>query len=231
MRPRSETQLQRNALRGKWVILSGEANGEALPKEFLSAVSITFDDAFELKVSDFFECRSPFVLDGTASPKTIMLTGTGSSKATWKGDADKVQVTTSLLLQRYWLHSKFSGIYELEGNKLKLCIAQGGYSPLKRFDSRTDDGALFGALNLVLVQAPGGQAGWVQLFNGTDLAGWRPGSKQGFKVAEGVIMGTAPFDRTAVLTHGKEFDDFHCRIEAKVIRPGSAYVDFVVCRT
>jgi uncharacterized protein (TIGR03067 family) len=148
-----ETALQRNALRGKWLLLSGEANGEPLPKEFLSAVRIAFDDAFELRIADFFESRNLIVLDGAASPKTITSIP-GVSNSIWRGDAEKVQVTASSLLQRYYLHSGFRGIYELEGNQLKLCIAQGGYSPPKRFDSRTDDGAQFGALNLVLVRAP-----------------------------------------------------------------------------
>jgi uncharacterized protein (TIGR03067 family) len=160
-----ETEHQRNALRGKWLVLSGEANGEALPKEFLSAVSIAFDDGFELKVSDFFESRSPVVLDGAASPKTILVSNPGTSKAIWSGNGGKVQEITSLLLQRYWLHSKLSGIYELEGNKLKLCISQGGYAPPERFGSHAGagtetgarraglSGAQFGPLYLVLARA------------------------------------------------------------------------------
>jgi len=156
LRKLQEEKLQ--ALRGKWVILSGEANGEALPKEFLSAVSIVFDDAFELKISDFFESRSSFAVDANAAPRTIT-TSLIKSKATGNGEG-KVQQTAAELMRRYTLDTGFKGIYQLEGDRLKLSIAQ---------NSHADGTAKVGPLNLILVRE---EPGWVQLFNGKDHSGW-----------------------------------------------------------
>jgi uncharacterized protein (TIGR03067 family) len=148
--PDPESAVQLNTLRGKWRIVSGEANGEALSKEFLSAVSISFEDALELKIGDFLKSRNAIALNGSVSPKTITGIKGGDFEASWQADADNVQETALNLVKRYYLNGAFRGIYEVEGNQLKLCIAQGGYATPRRFDSRTDDAAQFGALYLVL---------------------------------------------------------------------------------
>jgi uncharacterized protein (TIGR03067 family) len=234
-----EQELQRNALRGKWRILSGEADGKALPKEFLSAVSIAFGQTFELKIADFFESRGPFSLDGSASPRTIR-SDLEKSKAIWSGKGGKLEEVANELVTRYWLGHKFQAIYELEGNKLKLCMSQGGYAPPTRFGPYAGagtqpgaraaglSGAQFGPLYLVLVRAPDDQAGWVQLFNGKDLSGWkthpdRPGQ---WKVINGVLHGSSA--QGHLFSERGDFANFHLRMETKVNAGGDGSVCFRV---
>jgi Protein kinase domain/3-keto-disaccharide hydrolase/Putative zinc-finger len=54
--------------------------------------------------------------------------------------------------------------------------------------------------------------GWVQLFNGNDLTGWRADQPEKWRVKDGVIIGEA---RSYLVTK-QLFQDFHCRIEAKI---------------
>jgi uncharacterized protein (TIGR03067 family) len=141
---------ERNALKGSWVAISGDANGEALPNEFLNVLDITFGEDFRLKVADCFECRNHFAVDVNATPRMIISDGV-YSKENWNGGGTVGQ-TAALLVNRYWLSSNFNGIYQLEGDRLKLCLPMGGHALPKRFDSHVDGTAPVGPLNLVLVR-------------------------------------------------------------------------------
>jgi hypothetical protein len=69
------------------------------------------------------------------------------------------------------------------------------------------------------------EPGWVQLFNGKDLTGWkvRNDEREKWQVVGKSLVGKGPY---AFLMWGKELADFHCRLELKVVAPGQASVDF-----
>jgi serine/threonine protein kinase len=58
----------------------------------------------------------------------------------------------------------------------------------------------------------GNHNGWVQLLNGNDLTGWRADQPEKWRVKDGVIIGEA---RSYLVTK-QLFQDFDCRIEAKI---------------
>jgi serine/threonine protein kinase/formylglycine-generating enzyme required for sulfatase activity len=66
-------------------------------------------------------------------------------------------------------------------------------------------------------------AGWAQIFNGKDLTGWWTEQPEKWKVSDGLLIGAG--DR-AYLRWQKTHRDFSCRIEAKVISPGAAAINF-----
>jgi len=71
---------------------------------------------------------------------------------------------------------------------------------------------------LVSIQALGGEAGWVPLFNGKDLDGWE--QKNGlakYEAQDGVIVGTSvPKSPNSFLCTKKDYSDFELEFEVKV---------------
>ena len=61
------------------------------------------------------------------------------------------------------------------------------------------------------------EPGWVQLFNGKDLNGWKVSGPFGWGGQNKVIVG-----KDDVLTSEREFQDFRCRFEAKI--PAKSWV-------
>jgi hypothetical protein len=62
--------------------------------------------------------------------------------------------------------------------------------------------------------------GWTNLFNGRDLAGWTVlGKQNGWKVADGVIIGSTPSEPGWLATDA-DYDDFELELEYK-LSPGS----------
>jgi WD40 repeat protein len=68
-------------------------------------------------------------------------------------------------------------------------------------------------------------AGFVQLFNGKDLTGWKTHPKRpgDWRVKDGVLIGSgAPFD--ALYTARNDYKDFHLRMEARINEGGNGAV-------
>lgn len=67
-----------------------------------------------------------------------------------------------------------------------------------------------------------GQDGWIQLFNGRDLAGWKthPSQPGNWRVADGVLIGTGPAVSHLYSTRG-DIKDFHLRAETRINRAGN----------
>src|SRR4029079_13539630 len=67
---------------------------------------------------------------------------------------------------------------------------------------------------------------WVQLFNGTDLTGWKTHSDQpgNWKVTSGVLTGSG--GRSHLFSDGGDFENFHLRVEAKINAEGNSGVIF-----
>jgi hypothetical protein len=71
-----------------------------------------------------------------------------------------------------------------------------------------------------LAPAPPGQ-GWVPLFNGKDLSGWRAHGKEKWVVQNGAIMGEAVTDKYGYLVTEKTYRDFELRVKFKCDAAGN----------
>ena len=69
--------------------------------------------------------------------------------------------------------------------------------------------------------------GWVQLFNGTDLTGWKthPDQPGDWRVEDGVLIGRGPRNSHLFSDRG-DYGDFHLRVEAKLDPGGNSGVCF-----
>jgi predicted Ser/Thr protein kinase len=69
---------------------------------------------------------------------------------------------------------------------------------------------------------PGPTPGWVQLFNRTDLTGWKgfPRETTGWDVKDGVLIGSGPQSR--LFSERGDFENFHLRVEAKINHGGQS---------
>ena len=74
------------------------------------------------------------------------------------------------------------------------------------------------------------EPGWVQLFNGKDLTGWKTHPKQpdGWKVdKDGVLVGSGPYI-SHLFTGRDDFTDFHLRAQVKINDQGNSGIYFRV---
>src|SRR5262245_35457216 len=64
--------------------------------------------------------------------------------------------------------------------------------------------------------------GWVQLFNGKDLTGWKthPDSPGDWKVEDGILVGRGKASH--LFSDRGDYKDFHFRIEAKINDKGNS---------
>jgi Domain of Unknown Function (DUF1080) len=64
--------------------------------------------------------------------------------------------------------------------------------------------------------------GWVQLFNGSDLTGWKtyPDSKAKWEVVDGTLVGSGPSGH--LFSERGNYTNFHFRIEAKINDKGNS---------
>jgi uncharacterized protein (TIGR03067 family) len=74
--------------------------------------------------------------------------------------------------------------------------------------------------------SPAAQSGWVQLFNGKDLTGWKTHSDQpgDWKVQDGILIGRGP--RSHLFSERGDYENFHLRVEAKINNLGNSGVYF-----
>jgi uncharacterized protein (TIGR03067 family) len=113
-------KADKEMLRGKWRVVSGESDGADQPDA--KDIRISFDeddDTFTLQHGDDFTMKGKFTLDASASPKTIDLEFTDGPHA---GD-------------------KLLGIYAKDGKKLKWCttLPKGADRP-KEFSTKAASG-------------------------------------------------------------------------------------------
>ena len=82
---------------------------------------------------------------------------------------------------------------------------------------------LFVAADPVLAIDQGkAEAGWVELFNGKDLTGWKkhPDDKAKWEVVDGTLVGTGPAGH--LFSERGDYKNFHFRIEAKINDKGNS---------
>lgn len=106
-----------NALQGKWSVVSLTRDGktEAISKD---AVRVMDGDAYTMKLHQLLTIKGTFKIDPTTNPKAIETTAsTGPYK-------DKPLL----------------GIYELDGDSLKICYAPSGKDRPTEFSSKAGSG-------------------------------------------------------------------------------------------
>jgi uncharacterized protein (TIGR03067 family) len=108
-----DSQKEAQKLQGTWAVVSADREGETPPKDALKRMKVVIKaDTFAI-ISDGEEEKAVFKLDPAQMPKAIDLIPPGSRA------------------------KKSLGIYELDGDTLKLQWRKGGPRPTK-FDSSTD---------------------------------------------------------------------------------------------
>jgi hypothetical protein len=82
---------------------------------------------------------------------------------------------------------------------------------------------LFVAVEPVLASEEGkAEDGWVKLFNGKDLTGWKkhPDDKAKWEVVDGTLVGTGPAGH--LFSERGDYANVHFRIEAKINDKGNS---------
>src|SRR5262249_21716240 len=108
-------------------------------------------------------------------------------------------------------------------------LQEQGDSPMTRL---LVGGGVLAACGLLLSSAatvPGGEKktagkdGWVQLFNGKDLTGWKthPKTPGEWSVQDGAIMGRGN-NNSHLFSDRGDYENFHFRIEAKISDKGNS---------
>jgi hypothetical protein len=79
--------------------------------------------------------------------------------------------------------------------------------------------------SLLLSVAPAGaEEGWVPLFNGQDLSGWKNNGAEKWVVEDGAILGESTVGKYSYLTTEKTYSDFLLRVRFKCETDGNSGV-------
>src|ERR1700720_4946462 len=79
---------------------------------------------------------------------------------------------------------------------------------------------------LAVVAKPAPQDGWVSLFNGKDLAGWKNNGEEKWVVEQSTILCESTANKYGYLTTEKTYRDFHLRLKFKGEAAGNSGVFF-----
>jgi uncharacterized protein (TIGR03067 family) len=118
--PSDVAKKEQEKLQGTWQVVKGEMGGEELPEEALKDVSLVIKGDKMMAKGDFPDkdryATVLFKINPAAKPKEIDLTLGGSED---KG-------------------TKLKGIYQLDGDQLKLCVNIAGANRPSKFDTKDD---------------------------------------------------------------------------------------------
>jgi uncharacterized protein (TIGR03067 family) len=109
----ADAKSDQDKLQGEWKLISGEAGGMAIPPEAAAKIHVTFQGA-EVFVRDKKD-PAAFSLDPAQRPAAITLRPVPKAGAPQEAD--------------------IQGIYQIEGEKLKLCLSQPGQPRPSEFKS------------------------------------------------------------------------------------------------
>jgi uncharacterized protein (TIGR03067 family) len=106
-------------IQGTWTMVSGERDGQAFPPEYRTdSKRVVKGDETTVTVQGELFMKAKFTLDPSKNPKTIDYAIKGGQYA----------------------GSKMFGIYELDGDHLKFCLATPGKARPTGFATKPDDG-------------------------------------------------------------------------------------------
>jgi uncharacterized protein (TIGR03067 family) len=106
-------------LQGEWMMVSGTADGQAMPDAFLTtAKRVCMGDETTVHIGGQLVMKAKFTLDPTQNPKTI----------------------DYLALDGLTKGKKHLGIYELNGDQVKFCFGSPDAERPKEFSSNLGDG-------------------------------------------------------------------------------------------
>jgi uncharacterized protein (TIGR03067 family) len=193
---------ERQKLQGAWRAVAGARDGKAMARELIDAGDFRLhfdDDRATVRMAETQETR------GTKAHGIYKLDVRKKPPA-----LDLVGASDGKTL---------FCIYRWEGDRLQLCG-----SPKERpTDFTTSPGS--GRMLLTLIGSQPGEAIWVQLFNGTDLAGWTtaPGQPGNWTVNDGAITCSGAQSH---LFSERQLEHFQLRVSAKINRGGNSGVFF-----
>jgi uncharacterized protein (TIGR03067 family) len=111
---KSDSKQDMEKMQGEWTMVSGSRDGQPIPDEFVQSLRRTISgDKFSVKREGESLSAGTFKLDASKTPKTIDLTLT-------EGQASGQTI---------------QGIYELQGDTLKICYSAPGQPRPKEFSA------------------------------------------------------------------------------------------------
>jgi WD40 repeat protein len=127
-------------------------------------------------------------------------------------------------------HQNVTKLWDVASGKTLFDVPQPGI-PAGSTAAFTADGKTLavggsGTIRLWDVAPEPSEEGWVQLFNGKDLSGWKthPDQPGGWSVQDGLLVGRG--QKTHLFSRRGDYEDFHLRFEAKVNAGGDSGVFF-----
>jgi uncharacterized protein (TIGR03067 family) len=186
------------ALQGRWLILSQEMGGSPVPDNMLNSW-IEFDqDHIRVKRPSGAVTEQRFLLNADAKPRQIDLFGVGKSE------------------------QEGTGIYALDSDSLKLCIGETKNARPQWFTTQPGSTAVLTRCR----REKSDSDGWVSLFNGRDLAGWKtlPEQPGDWRVIDNILVGSkGPGHLFSVRD---DFQNFWLRAEVAISKGADADIYF-----
>ena len=114
--PKDAVKKDQEKLQGDWILASGERDGEQFPDDMVKSLKrFVTGDKFTVNRDDQTVTKGTFTLDPSKKPKAIDLKIEGNDQV-------------------------IQGIYELDGDTLKLCYAAPGEERPKQFGTKAGSG-------------------------------------------------------------------------------------------
>jgi uncharacterized protein (TIGR03067 family) len=197
----------RPLLQGTWIAMNGENRGVPFQPDELKRLKVRFrGDRFHLTMVNGLEAEGPCKLDGASNPKAIDFQFTEPVKGVDPALTGTVR-----------------GIYRIDGDRLTLCVAELNEPRPDRFESAK------GSKVWVVVMRraePAEDEGWVSLFNGKNLDGWKTHTDQpgDWNVKNGLLIGTGGLGY--LFTERGDYANFHLRARVKLNAGGDSGILF-----
>ena len=199
----SQASDDKARIQGRWRMVALEQNGKPVP---------VGEHLFGYRVEFIGDTSVTYGPEGT--PKYALFTLNPGA------DAKELEILTrSQGLIRH--------IYRFDGDK--FITALGGPGQPRPTGFKTTPDTSFSVATSVRDTGPmPGQIGWVQLFNGKDLTGWKIHPDQGGKweVKDGILIGSGSSRQRYLFSERGDYANFHLRAEAKINLGGDSGIEF-----
>jgi thiol-disulfide isomerase/thioredoxin len=104
----------------------------------------------------------------------------------------------------------------LNGKKV-IDLKHASYAPVASpIGLRVRDGAELHFRRIEIREMPPSEPGWVRLFNGKDLTGWKSPDKSSWTITDGELHGRAGGKAYSLVTERADFENFHLRGQARL---------------